>query len=132
MPNNYVRFQEHEFESNMSDELHEFVCNCENRGVASNIRETWYMDKPVSRIHVPTEISYDQADMLREHFNHYTQEVKVGRVSQFLHISRFPELAEFAATCETAVDGLLFGFDTRDVASFVEMETGDISANPKS
>ena len=131
MPNSYVRFQEHQFESTMSDTLSDFVLvDCHNRGAASNIRDTWHMDKPVSCLSVPVEVSHDDAEMLREHFNTYTKESTIDRVDEFLYISRFPELAEFAATCETPIDGLLFGFDARDVASFIERNGGGISKNP--
>lgn len=124
MPGSYVRYKEHTFQSRMPQELEAFVAF---NHVGANVRETWYMDKPVSSLYVPLEVSHDDAEMLDKYFHTYTKETDVDGLDEFLYISRFPELCEFTATCETAVDGLLYGFEPRDVASFIEDNEGSIS-----
>lgn len=140
MPNSYIRFKEHQFDSEMSDELYELVYGKPTESVddaydyvASNIEETWHMDKPVSCFDVPEEVSFGEAELLRDHFHSYTESVDDSPewrdVEELLYISRFPEIAEFTANCDSAVDGLLYGFEARDVASFIERESDGISTN---
>lgn len=123
----YVRFGQHLFENQLPDMIAD-MRNSVPSHTYQNIWETWHMDKPVSRIAVPRALPYNCVDDIESCFYTHREGEDFNNVDFFLYISRFPELCEMTANCESAVDGILFGFDNRDVASFIERGGGTISS----
>lgn len=124
---NYIRFQEHLFDNEWPRELEEtFPLDHINY---EEVYETWHLDKPVSRISVYPDWE-KEVGALKSCFytNHEVYDEPNGAAIGRIYFSRFPELVEIAANMETEAIGVLFGFNNRDVASYIERAGNTISS----
>lgn len=125
---NYIRFKEHLFENDWPRVLGEafpigHVCY-------ETVYETWYLDKPVSRISIYPD--WDKKVNALQHcfYTHYeSYDEQKGSAIGRIYFSRYPELVDMAREMDTDAIGVLFGYNNRDVASFVE-QSGDTMSSP--
>lgn len=79
------------------------------------VEGAWTLDKPVSLLEIRPDPPHDIVAEFLTAFSEYFYWEFDG---YGLYFSRFPELASFAQQCETPARGILFGYDSRDVAQF--------------
>lgn len=125
----YIRFSEHLFENEWPDELDEAFPLSHPRH--NLVRATWSMDKPVSEIRVIDGNNDEQIEAIESCFHTADYPYTEDGDRTAVYFSRFPELAEIATEMESCAVGVLFGFDSRDVASYIEREGGSVSESPE-
>lgn len=128
---NHFTYDEYEFDTEpprplvmLMDEYDEIF---NEMYVWQDVDGAWRLDKPVSRLEIRPDPSHDEVVTFLEEFSAYFHWVFDG---YFLYFSRFPDLADSAARCDTPAIGILFGYEERDVAQYLVERDGAFIGEP--